>query len=223
MGVANGLLTRGEDEIPPQHIEEVVVVETRPGRGGGGSGISIPDHPDDDRKGIDIQGIIDVNTTPDYGGPGGGGGSQVVHRDPTIKVPDGQCVIGSIAAALQAKYGFNDATAISMATKALNDAGIDTTTWIDGGMTINTEKISQALRSVGFNVVKPSGGAYTSNQISSHFTNKGFGIGHISGSPAHNVFLVGYVQQTNTYTYYDAVKGGYGSRVGMSGIWLFFN
>jgi hypothetical protein len=122
-------------------------------------------------------------------------------------VENGLCVIGSIATALQVKFGYSAATAISKATEALQAAGVVTTP-VNGGISVPEGKMAETLTSLGFVV---SNITYTATAIKSHFDNGGFGIGHFYGPPAaHDVFLTNHLGSTS-FTYWDPVKGHYSS------------
>ena len=63
------------------------------------------------------------------------------NRTPTVTVPSGLCVIGSIAAALQVKYGLTAQDAINRATAALQSQGV-TTTPQNGGISVSGEEVA---------------------------------------------------------------------------------
>jgi hypothetical protein len=134
-------------------------------------------------------------------------------------VENGLCVIGSIAAALQVKFGYSAATAISKATEALQAEGV-TTTPVNGGIYVDGEDMESALISLGFTLPDI---VHSATNIAAHFNDGGFGIGHFSGPPGHDVFLTGYSSSTNQFHYYDSVTGNYHYGGGLTDIILYFN
>ncbi|MDR2912669.1 MAG: hypothetical protein LBV38_05145 [Alistipes sp.] len=139
--------------------------------------------------------------------------------DPTVKVENGLCVISSIAAALQVKFGYSAATAISNAIAALEAEGV-TTTPVNGGITVSGEDVMNVMISLGFSIKEIN---YNDPaQVLSHFNSGGFGIGHFNGTPGHDVFLTGYNSGSSAYLYYDSVTGSYSSG-SPNAVLLYFN
>ena len=145
------------------------------------------------------------------GGTGNTGGSQTPPRPkPTVTVPNGNCVLGTVAAAIQAKTGVNNTTAVQQAAVALQAAGINLNTvgiLTPGGVSVEPLKLSQALLSLGFTTIDASSFTTASNLLS-HFSNGGYAIGHFlpdGSKPAHDVFVMEYDSGTKKYTYYDSI------------------
>ena len=105
--------------------------------GGGGSPVVVQERinrpPDGYYQGNPIWDIPGGNGNPDIQVPGGGGGGSgsggnggttPIDLGITVSVPNGFCVLGSIAAAIQVKFGDNASTAIDKAEAAMNAAGV---------------------------------------------------------------------------------------------------
>ena len=124
---------------------------------------------------------------------------------PTVSVPNGFCVPGSIAAAIEVATGVDWQTAYNKAEAALKGAGVTMVVGYGGGVNASEKQIKQALTSLGFTV---SGARYEADYLTTYFQLGGYGIGHFVGSSvSHDVLLTGYDAQSNTYEYYDSVRG----------------
>jgi hypothetical protein len=135
----------------------------------------------------------------------------------TVSVLNNYCVLGSLAAALQAKSGLSDSEALRRATEALENNDIDTNISTDSpdGMSFNWVRFANVLRDLGF-VITDSFNPATS-YITNNFNCGGWAIGCIPGDAGigigHMYFLTDYFPRTDTYFYYDATIG-FGSRIG---------
>lgn len=138
--------------------------------------------------------------------PGGGGNNNDGNHSLSVTVPNGYCVLGAVASAIQRQTGCSDWDATRQAETALNAAGIhfDGVSPLGGGIWVDPIRIMSALNSLGFIVtLSPVGG------FGSHFSNGGYAIGHINKGNGlyHDVFVTGYDTNTGAVTYYDATKG----------------
>ena len=148
--------------------------------------------------------------------PGDGSGGNPNNPPPSsidVIVPNGQCVIGAIAAAYQAMFGGSAADAISAAINALNYAGVDTNPQ-NGGIMVSGAEMADALEYLGFDAISGnlSNSGYDATNYNIWFENGGYGIAHISSSgstPGHEILLAGYNPSTGEFTYYDPVAGEY--------------
>ncbi len=136
-------------------------------------------------------------------------------NEPTVQVPNGWCVLGSIAAAIQAATGCSAADAIKAADGAFDKCEMnpDPTPGTSGIPTPSGQEMANLLGAAGFDVTFGADNSTTSPQnISDHFDNGGAGIGYIGNEGAgHMVYLEDYDLEKNTYDYYDPVLGTHGS------------
>ena len=129
----------------------------------------------------------------------------------TVQVPDGWCVLGSIAAAIQAARGCSAAAAIKAADDAFDKCGINPNP-TPGSLGISSpsgQEMANLLEAAGFVVTFGVDDSTTTSQnISNHFDNGGAGLGYISNEGVgHMVYLDDYDLETKTYDYYDPVLG----------------
>ena len=50
------------------------------------------------------------------------------------------------------------------------------------------------------------------HHIADWFSNGGYGIGHIGGSPSHDFLITGFNSSTMMFDYYESVTGEYGQK-----------
>jgi len=121
-----------------------------------------------------------------------------------VQVPRGDCVIGSIAAGIQAIRGGNADEAIDYARNTLNEQGVDTRSF-GVGIHVSGEQVANALVSLGF--VVDTSEEQTGPQIADWFNEGGFAIGILGGFPAHHILLYGFDSSTMMFNYYDSTLG----------------
>jgi hypothetical protein len=148
------------------------------------------------------------------GGSGGSGGSGGGSQNPMVNVhvPNNNCVMGTFAAALQAKYGVTAMDAIENAQRAMSENGIYPFTSLlePDGVSLLFSDLVAALRDMGIIVI---GGLNPPQYvIISIFNEGGWGIGTILPGAGdnwrigHQIFLTGYEPSTDSYSYYDSTK-----------------
>ena len=69
-------------------------------------------------------------------------------------------------------------------------------------------QIAQALTSLNFTVDTPTDNI-AGHRIADWFSNGGYGIGHIGGSPSHDFLITGFNSSTMMFDYYESVTGEY--------------
>jgi hypothetical protein len=153
---------------------------------------------------------------PPLGGPGMGGddaNNQNTHNGNipvTVAVPNGHCLIGSIAAGIQILQGApNAAAAITSAIAGLNAAGLNTNLPAGTlGIQTNAHSVVAALDAAGFN-------ASTNSHVQA-LMNGGLGIAvlnNLGPYPGHAILLTGIVPGTGTdgvplrFTYFESISG----------------
>jgi len=121
------------------------------------------------------------------------------HTD--VKVENGFCVPGTLAAAAQAVFGTGALSAYTQAMQVL-DGILPSTTPENGGIPISADQFAQALTEMGFRDVQHGG-----NWLPWVATGGNFAI-HVSGdSPAHAVLVTGFNETTMRISYYDSTTG----------------
>jgi len=164
------------------------------------------------------------------GGSNSGGQNPPKNSNVNATVPNGQCVLGSVAAAIQAKTGCSAAEALQKAAVALVNNGIfpyppilapgtttipqngvNTTSPVNPnpGVPASNQQIVNTMKELGFTVDPGLTTSQSSiNTTTTNFSNGGWGMGNISGTgnnPNHEVFITGYDATTQTFQYYDSV------------------
>jgi len=183
----DGMTTKGVDD--DNEIPEVVVIggrKPKPEKG--------PYPWEEDRE------------SPDEGGGGGGSSTGGNQKKITVTVANNHCVPGTIAAALQAKFGYSNTEALNKAYAALKAIGknFDLVPAVGtGGIEVGQEDIEKVLTSLGFTA------NVTVSSWATHFNNGGLGIWHNdSGSGlSHDVLVIGYNSNSGDFTWYDSVTG----------------
>lgn len=133
---------------------------------------------------------------------------------PTVQVPDGYCVLGTIASAVQVARGCSNDDAIKAASDACKECGLnpDPNPGCQGIKTPTAEQMYDILQTLGFDVVAETGN-YLKDDVINHFKNGGVGIGYINGEGCgHMVYLENCTESNGgvEVEYYDAVTGEHG-------------
>ena len=131
----------------------------------------------------------------------------------TVQVPNGWCVLGAVATAIQAKTGCSDTDAVKAADNAFDKCGInsDPSSGEMGIPTLSTSEFVDLLSAAGFEVTYISG-VMTSQEVYEHFNSDGAGLGYVNtGENGHMIYLEDYDMDSNSFHYYDPVLGTEGS------------
>ena len=128
----------------------------------------------------------------------------------SVIVGSNECVLGSIASAIQTKNGTAEMAAINQAADALWAQGINPRPSITGfGISINLSIIGQVMQSLDFVGLNNQP---TYSDIYYNFINGGMGFGYIDrGFAGHLILLTAHDQSANSFIYYDATLGQIGT------------